>query len=619
MIAVIGLTSGSAAKASRPSAASAASAATRAACARTGACARRRPARGEHERDDQERRELPAHVRTSASRPPGAARRVVSRPSPASSAAPCSGSSAPPAPPRMRAVSVAKYQPPASSSAVGAVGDHAPVGEQHRALGEVGGELGVVRGHDHGLALLGSTRAARARARPWRRGPCRAWARRARARAGGSPPGDDREREALALAAREVARVALAPAPASPTCRERLLRAPPRRRARGSGSRRGSAAAARPGRRARTRPACRLEQAGGVAQQRRLARAVASHQRDALAGAQAAARRRAGSPGPSRSSCHTPRSRSAGLGSRAQRRAPPRDAGARRRCRPTLAARSARGGPAPSGRAAGRRAQGRARLLDAGRRRAQARAARTGARAGVCSAGSCSAAHSRKPRGSPSHTIAPPSHRDHAVGGRQAALEAVLDEQHGGVALLVEPAQLPDQLVAGDGVELRGGLVEQHERAACRRAPRASATRCSSPPESSCGGAVEQVGDAERERGLLDRARDRARRRGRGSRARARARRARVLITTCVSGSWKSTPACAADVAGAVLARVEARDVHAARRSGRRGSAARARRRRAAASTCRRRRAPRARRTRPARSRGSTSRSARARRPDSGS
>ena len=55
-------------------------------------------------------------------------------------------------------------------------------------------------------------------------------------------------------------------------------------------------------------------------------------------------------------------------------------------------------------------------------------------------------------------------HRYHPVGGGQAALQPVLDQQHGCVGLLVEPAQLPDQLVTGHRVELRRRLVEQHQR-----------------------------------------------------------------------------------------------------------------------------------------------------------
>ena len=103
----------------------------------------------------------------------------------------------------------------------------------------------------------------------------------------------------------------------------------------------------------------------------------------------------------------------------------------------------------------------------------------------------------------------PARHRDHAVGGRQAALEALLDQHDGGVALLVEPAQQPDQLVAGDRVQLGGGLVQQHqlgpggERARERHPLQLAAGEL-------LGGAVEQVGDAQCERGFLDRACDRA-------------------------------------------------------------------------------------------------------------
>jgi hypothetical protein len=46
----------------------------------------------------------------------------------------------------------------------------------------------------------------------------------------------------------------------------------------------------------------------------------------------------------------------------------------------------------------------------------------------------------------------------------------VLREQHGHPPLLVQPPQQPDELVTGDGVELRGRLVE-HEQ---RRIPRQS-------------------------------------------------------------------------------------------------------------------------------------------------
>ena len=54
-------------------------------------------------------------------------------------------------------------------------------------------------------------------------------------------------------------------------------------------------------------------------------------------------------------------------------------------------------------------------------------------------------------------------HGDDAVGRGQAALQAVFGEQDRDAPLLVEAAQEPDQLVAGDRVELGGGLVEKDQ------------------------------------------------------------------------------------------------------------------------------------------------------------
>ena len=86
----------------------------------------------------------------------------------------------------------------------------------------------------------------------------------------------------------------------------------------------------------------------------------------------------------------------------------------------------------------------------------------------------------------------------------------MLDEHDRRPPLLVEPAQQPDELVAGDRVELRGRLVEQHEprppgeRRAERDALQLAAGQL-------VRRAVEQLLDAERERRLLHPARDRAR------------------------------------------------------------------------------------------------------------
>ena len=130
-------------------------------------------------------------------------------------------------------------------------------------------------------------------------------------------------------------------------------------------------------------------------------------------------------------------------------------------------------------------------------------------------------------------------HREHAVGRREAALEPVLGQQHRRPPLLVQPAQQPDELVARDRVELRGGLVQHEQRRLAgdrrrQRDPLQLAAR------ERVGAAVEQVRDAELERRLLDRARDRRRRRSprcsSGSASSART----PLITTCVSGSWSS-------------------------------------------------------------------------------
>ncbi len=100
--------------------------------------------------------------------------------------------------------------------------------------------------------------------------------------------------------------------------------------------------------------------------------------------------------------------------------------------------------------------------------------------------------------------------RDHAVGAGQAALETMLGEHDRRLPLLVEPAQQADQLVAGDRVQLRGRLVQQHdarsarERCAQRHALLLSAGQL-------VRGAIEQRVDAERQRHLLDPARDRRR------------------------------------------------------------------------------------------------------------
>ena len=206
---------------------------------------------------------------------------------PRSRSAPSSGSSAPST---IRAVSVAKYQPPLSTSPTGPSAIDPAVGEQHDALGERGGELRVVRGDEHRAAGGGGGAQRPRQGRPSPRGPCRASARR-----GTAPRGQparparpipvhgarhDRERQALALAAREIARVAVG------------------ERAEAGGLERGGAELAADAvgeevvvgvlQQQRDATGCvdaaagGREQAVGVAQERRLAGAVAAHQRDAL-------------------------------------------------------------------------------------------------------------------------------------------------------------------------------------------------------------------------------------------------------------------------------------------------------------------------------------------------
>ena len=137
-----------------------------------------------------------------------------------------------------------------------------------------------------------------------------------------------------------------------------------------------------------------------------------------------------------------------------------------------------------------------------------ARPARANSRAaGVCSGGASVARPLQEAARVPIADDASAGERDHAIGGGEAALEPVLDEHDGGLPLLVETAQLPDELIAGDGVELGGRLVEQHEPRA-RRESRAERDALQLPAGELVGGAVEQVCDPERERHLLDAARD---------------------------------------------------------------------------------------------------------------
>ena len=95
-------------------------------------------------------------------------------------------------------------------------------------------------------------------------------------------------------------------------------------------------------------------------------------------------------------------------------------------------------------------------------------------------------------------------HRHHPVGGGKAALEPVFGQQHRHPPLLVQPPQQPDQLVAGDRVELRGRLVEQHQpRSRDQRRRQGNPLQLAA--REGVDGALEQVRDCQRQRHLLDR------------------------------------------------------------------------------------------------------------------
>ena len=94
-------------------------------------------------------------------------------------------------------------------------------------------------------------------------------------------------------------------------------------------------------------------------------------------------------------------------------------------------------------------------------------------------------------------------HCDHAVGGGEAALEAVFGQQDRDAPLLVQAAQQPDQLVAGHRVELGGGLVEEDELGAGHQG-RGEGYALQLAAGEGVDGAVEEVRDGERQRHLLD-------------------------------------------------------------------------------------------------------------------
>ena len=226
---------------------------------------------------------------------------------------------------------------------------------------------------------------------------------------------------------------------------------------------------------------------------------------------------------------------------------------------------------------------------------------------GVASSGAASQAQARNSAGDGVADDAPAAHRDRAVGEAQAPLESVLGDHDRRVKVLVEAPQQRDQLVAGDRVELRRRLVEQDQLRPARER-RAERDALELATGQLGGRTVEQVRDPERERRLLDPARDRRRAPRPGSRAGAPTRRGR-----CPSRPASRDPGTASRRRRPALPD-RGRACPSQRRSRgprtpRRGNAARARWRRAAASTSRIRTRRRARPARPGRSRGRRARS----------
>ena len=433
-------------------------------------------------------------------------------------------------------------------------------------VGERGGELGVVRGDDHRLARSRATahelrgeRGLRLAVHAARRLVEREHRRRrappvtiASARRWRSPP--ERSRGLRSASALSPTR---ASALGASLVADALVR---------GSSRRGSAAAARPCPRARSRPRVGSSRPAAWRSSVDLPAPLRPMQRDASR-PRASVERDAAQDRPAAAQL-VPDAAHAQRGGGAL---------ARLRARALRAAGRA-AAPAPASAEQPARAQRRARLLDADRRRAGEPREREHPRPGRLQRRRAVARPvEERARVAVVARAAPRVERDHAIGVRQAALEAVLGEHDRHVAhSSVEPAQQRDQLVAGDRVELRGRLVEQHQPRAARRARRRARR------------AASRRRRASRSRG---RAGGRCRARARPPRRRARpptalwprlssasASSARTeLITSWVSGSWKSTPTNAAELRRAVRARVHAADSRPCPRRSRRGSAARGR------------------------------------------
>ena len=130
---------------------------------------------------------------------------------------------------------------------------------------------------------------------------------------------------------------------------------------------------------------------------------------------------------------------------------------------------------------------------------------------GVASSGAASHAQARNSAGTASQTTRPPR-----IAIARSAKPRQRSSRCSAITIAASKSSLSrrskrDQLVAGDRVELRGRLVEQDQlRPARERGAERHALKLA--PGQLGGRAVEQMRDSERERRLLDRARDRGRR-----------------------------------------------------------------------------------------------------------
>ena len=522
-------------------------------------------------------------------------RRAARRPRPASSSAPPPPRSrrAPraarrrprsgviaPSPPRIRATSVAKYQPPESISSAARRRSArrrraAPPGRRTRAANSTSW-------------VATSTAAPRAGelAEPARRArPCgpRSMPRVGSSRqtmpgalAGAAPGHHDRQREPLALAAGEVARVALgrplearrgqrrAPAVArqllvDPLADEQVGRALRQQRAAG---------------RASIRAADRLEQARPRRAAGALAGAVAAHQRDPLAGLDREVEPAQHLRGPSPGSSSTHRSRAAKR--RRTVAAPPATRGARR-----SASRLGAGTLDPR---AARRV--RARLLDRRPAAAAGRRARTAARPGSRAPGSASSAHSPNPlrravEGDPRRRPARPPGRRRRGSARAGARRARTAIPHSSLSRRSRP--ISSSPATGSSCEVGSSSSTSRGRrtsAAAERDPLQLAAR------ERVGGAVEQVRRSPSASATSSTARARAAAGSPRSSSGSSSSPRTVAETTWVSGSWPTRPTRPPSSAGPCSRTSRPQTSSEPRRPRRRGSAGPARSRRAAGSTC---------------------------------